>query len=112
MDKYKYYKSLNNQCPICMRKIGLYSIHTFPERYFRCFCCWDCVTYINFILEKSNRREYNYYENLQTNLHRKYISRVLSVAFGNEDKPQGLHLSKEMYFHPNSREQGSDPMIL
>lgn len=110
-DKYKYYQYLDKTCPICYRKnVGLYSIYTVKERHFRCFCCWDCYRYINYINDKSNRGEYNYYE--VPILYYKIISKVLSVAFGNEDKPSSLHLPGSLYFHPNSRTVGDDPMLM
>ena len=108
-----YYQYLDKSCPMCNRKnISLCVTHTYPERHFRCFCCWDCHRYVNYIYEKSNRREYNYYEACNTDSHRNYISKVLSIAFQNEDKPASLHLHKSLYFHPNSRTVGDDPMLM
>jgi hypothetical protein len=112
MDKYSYYKSLNKKCPICMRTSRLYESHTHPERHFRCFCCWDCYKNINYLMEKAHMNRHNYYEDCKTDVHRNYISRILSIAFGNEGKLKSLHLSNKMYFHPNGRSEGSDPMLM
>ena len=112
MDKYIYYQSFNKNCPICMKSQRLYENHTYPERHFRCFCCWDCYKNINYIFEKSRMGKYNYYEYTKTESERKYISRLLSIAFGNEGKLKSLHLSNKMYFHPNGRSEGSDPMLM
>lgn len=112
MDKYRYYQSLNKLCPICMKYDRLYENHTYPERHFRCFCCWDCYKNINIIIQKSLTGTYNYYEDAKSDVQRNYIGRVLEIAFGNEGKNNSLHLPNKMYFHPNGRFEGSDPMIM
>tara|TARA_B100000579_G_C22711210_1_gene794641 strand:+ start:282 stop:599 length:318 start_codon:yes stop_codon:yes gene_type:complete len=105
MDKYK------ERCPICMNHGHIYESYTFPEHYFRCFCCQECNRNIEHVYNKSAWGHYNYYEDVPRK-YWSYMGRVLNIAFGNEHKPERIHLSKKLYFHPNSRNEGCDPMIL
>ena len=106
---YRYHRNLNGQCPICIKKAVLYTMVTIPEGYFRTMCCSMCCKVIEYIYEKSRRQEYDYYEG---NVNKKYISKVLSVAFSNDSKSDEIHIDKNLYYHPNSRLYGSDPMLL